>query len=565
MDTDDYVPLKTISLEPVEPGLRSLALSMTPPEKTLPAFNPGWRFYLAFVTLSIITLAAALDATTLSVALPIIAHDINGTAIEVFWAGTSFLLSSTVFQPILAMFSHISGRKPLVLVSLVLFTVGAIVAAVAQNFTVLLVGRSIQGIGGGGITVLSEIIVSDLVPLRHRGNWMGFLAMTWAIGSTAGPIVGGSLAQNLSWRWIFWINLPFTGVGFVMIILFLNLGFRRGKIMAQLARVDWIGLFLFITSTTFFMIPITWGGVMYAWSSWQTLLPLILGGAGLVCFVLYENYIAAEPLLRLSIFGNWTARVTYLQTVIHGMILWSIVYFLPLYYEAVKGYTPIVAGLGAFPESLTVAPASVATGIAIAITGRYRWSVWAGWLLTTVGCGLLCLLDVDTSVAGWIFLNIVPGLGTGILFSAMNFSLQASSRNQDIAFAIAFFAFFRSFGQTLGIAVGGVIFQNRIRTELLTYPLLAAHAVEYAQEASSLVQVIRAMADGLPQKALLIQAYADSLKTIWMVMCALSAVALLSSAFVEGYSLDVAHETEQRFEERKKKAAGRGSRGGAKI
>ena len=356
-------------------------------------------------------------------------------------------------------------------------------------------------------------------------------------------------------KYVFRINLPFTGVGFVMIVLFLNLGFKRGKIMAQLARIDWIGLFIFVASTTSFMIPITWGGVMYPWSSWQTLLPLILGGAGLVGFVLYENYIAVEPLLRLSIFGNWTARVTYLQTVIHGMILWSIVYFLPLYYEAVKGYTPIVAGLGAFPESFTVAPASVATGIAIAITGRYRWGVWAGWVLTTLGCGLLILLDVDTSIAGWIFLNIVPGLGTGILFSAMTFSLQASSRNEDIAFAIAFFTFFRSFGQTLGIAVGGVIFQNQIYTKLLAYPLLAAHAQEYSQEASSLVQVIRTMADDLPQKAQLIQAYADSLKTIWVVMCALSAVALLSSAFVQGYTLDVAHETEQRFEGHRKVAS----------
>ncbi|MCJ1381293.1 hypothetical protein MMC17_004403 [Xylographa soralifera] len=554
MATKDLVRVPTSSSVPVEDGLGSPTPSMTPSERALPDFKPGWRFYLAFVTLSIITLAAALDATTLSVALPIIAQDINGTAIEAFWSGTSFLLTSTVFQPAFAMFSHISGRKPLVLISLVFFTVGAIVAAVAQNFTVLLVGRSIQGVGGGGITVLSEIIVTDLVPLRHRGKWMGFLSMMWAIGSTAGPIVGGSFAQRVSWRWIFWVNLPFTGVGFIMIILFLNLGFKRGKIMAQLARVDWVGLFIFIASTTSFMIPMTWGGVMYAWSSWQTLLPLILGGAGLVGFVLYENYIAAEPLLRLSIFGNWTARVTYLQTVIHGMILWSIVYFLPLYYEAVKGYTPIVAGLGAFPESFTVAPASVATGIAIAITGRYRWGVWAGWTLTTFGCGLLILLDVDTSIAGWIFLNIVPGLGTGILFSAMNFSLQASSRNEDIAFAIAFFTFFRSFGQTLGIAVGGVIFQNQIYTKLLAYPLLAAHAQEYSQEASSLVQVIRTMSDDLPQKAQLVQAYADSLKIIWVVMCALSGLALLSSAFVKGYTLDVKHETEQHFEGHKKVA-----------
>lgn len=349
------------------------------------------------------------------------------------------------------------------------------------------------------------------------------------------------------------LNLPFTGVGFVMIFLFLKLGFKRTNFATQLKRVDWIGLFFFIAASTVFVIPLTWGGVMYAWSAYQTLVPLILGAAGLFIFALYEKYVAVEPLLRLSIFGNWTARVTYMQTVIHGMVLWSIVYFLPLYYEAVKGYTPIIAGVGAFPESFTVAPASVVTGIAITITGRYRWGIWSGWLLTTLGCGLLVLLDVNTSVPSWIFLNVVPGLGTGILFSSMNFSLQASCRNEDIAFAVAFFTFFRSFGQTLGIAIGGVVFQNQIYQKLLAYPLLAAKAKEYSQEASSLVQVINAMDDALPQKAQLVQAYADSLKTIWIVMCALSAVALLSSFAVKAYTLDIEHQTEQGFESERKK------------
>ncbi|MCJ1476574.1 hypothetical protein MMC13_005240 [Lambiella insularis] len=497
-----------------------------------PEFTPGLRFYMAFLSLAIITIAASLDATTLSVALPIIAQEINGTAIEAFWSGTSFLLTSMVFQPVFAMFSHISGRKPLLMVALVFFTIGAIIAAVAQNFTVLLVGRSIQGVGGGGITAISEIIITDLVPLRQRGKWIGIISAMWAIGTTVGPVVGGVFAQDVSWRWIFWLNLPFAGVGFVMIVIFLNLGFKPTNFATQFKRVDWVGVFLFIASTTLFVVPLTWGGVMYAWNAYQTLLPLLLGAAA--CS-------ATGP-----------PRVTYLQTVIHGMILWSIVYFIPLYYEAVKGYTPIIAGVSSFPESLTVAPASVATGIIIAVTGRYRWGIWTGWLLTTLGCGLMVLLDAHTSVPGWIFLNVVPGLGTGVLFSAMNFSVQAASRNEDVAFAVAFFTFFRSFGQTLGIAVGGVVFQNQIYQKLRANPLLAAQALEYSQEASSLVQVINAMADDLPQKAQLVQAYADSLKVIWMVMCALSAVGLLSCFLVKAYTLDIELQTEQGFESGKK-------------
>ena len=214
----------------------------------------------------------------------------------------------------------------------------------------------------------------------------------------------------------------------------------------------------------------------------------------------------------------------------------------------------MITGVAAFPESFSVAPASVITGIIVAVTGRYRWGVWSGWTITTLGCGLLILLDVDTTIPAWIFLNLVPGLGTGVLFSGMNFSLQGSCADEDIASAVAFFTFFRSFGQTIGVAVGGVIFQNQIRSKLLSYPLLASMADEYSQDASGLVQVIKSMSDDLPQKAQLIQAYADSLKTIWLVMCCLSAVALVSSFFIKGYSLDRELVTEQRFDHGKRAA-----------
>jgi len=171
-------------------------------------FNPGWRLYLAFVSLSVVTLMAALDATSISVALPIMAKKLGGTAIEAFWAGTSFLLTSTVFQPVLGNFSSIFGRKPIIFVSLAFFGVGAVVAALAKNFGVILVGRSIQGIGGGGLLTLIEIVVTDLVPLRERGKWFSFISSMWAFGTVLGPLLGGGFAQNVDWTWIFWSVPP---------------------------------------------------------------------------------------------------------------------------------------------------------------------------------------------------------------------------------------------------------------------------------------------------------------------------------------------------------------------
>lgn len=161
------------------------------------------------------------------------------------------------------------------------------------------------------------------------------------------------------------------------------------------------------------------GGVSYAWESWRTLVPLIVGLVGLIGFVLYEKYGAREPLIRLSIFQNRTAIVNYLGTIIHGMVLWCLLYYEPLYYEAVKGYSPIIAGVAIFPETFTVAPVSVLTGFLVTLTGRYRWALWSGWVLTTFGLGILYLLDVDTSVVSWVFLNLACGIGMGLLFPSM--------------------------------------------------------------------------------------------------------------------------------------------------
>ena len=279
-------------------------------------------------------------------------------------------------------------------------------------------------------------------------------------------------------------------------------------------------------------------------------MPLIIGVAGLIGFVLYEEFVPREPLIRLSIFKNRTAAVTYTGTVIHGMVLWCLLYYEPLYYETVKGYSPIITGISIFPETFTVAPIAVVTGILITRTGRYRWAVWLGWVLTTLGLGILYILDVDTTVVAWIFLNLVPGLGMGLLFPSMAFSIQASSTNADLAFAVAMFSFFRAFGQAIGVAIGGTVFQNQMKKKLLAYPLLASKASEYSQDASSLVQIIKQMPASI-EKSQLIQAYADSLKIVWITLCGLAAFGLILSLFTQGLDLNRPLETEQGFREKK--------------
>lgn len=505
---------------------------------------------MAFAALAVLTLMVALDGTSISVALPVIARKLHGTAIEAFWAGTSFLLAATVFQPNFASFSHIFGRMPVIMVSIALFFVGVMMAALSNSFGLLLAGRTIQGIGGGGIMAMTEIVITDIVPLRWRGQWAGIIAGMWSIGSVSGPIVGGAFAQ-VQWRWIFWLNLPFIGIGAVMVPLFLRLNVIPQSIAAKLRRVDWIGSVIFIGSMTSLLIPLTWGGVMYSWSSWRTLVPLLVGAVGLIGFCFFEAYLAPEPLLRLSVFSNRTANIAFFTTTIHGMILWSLLYYQPLYFEAVQGYTPVISGVALFPATFTVAPMAVVTGLLITKTAAYRWAIWAGWTISVLGLGLLTLLKVDTTIPQWVFIDLVSGVGLGILFPALQFQLQAASSGKDMAFAVAMFVFFRSFGQALGVAIGGVIFQNQMVKNLQRYPAYAARAADLAKDAAALVEIINDTAAGQGKRDLR-TAYTDSLRTVYIVMAALAAVCLVASLFIKAYDLNVGLETEQGLTQSKK-------------
>ncbi|KMU79935.1 hypothetical protein CISG_08217 [Coccidioides immitis RMSCC 3703] len=459
-------------------------------------FKLSTRSWLVFMTLATLTLMVALDGTSISVALPIIASKLHGTAIEAFWSGTSFLLCSTVFQPTFASLSNIFGRKPLILTAIAFFLAGSLVAGLAQNFTHMLVGRSIQGVGGGGLIALSEIIVTDLVPLRLRGQYFGILSAMWSVGSVTGPILGGGFSQDVSWRWIFYINFPFIGFGIVFVILFLKLNFLPSSLMSKLRRIDYVGSIIFIGSATSFLIPVTWGGVMYPWDSWRTLVPLIVGAVGLIAFFVYETYFAAEPMIPITIFATRTAILTYIETVLHGLVLWCALYYMPLYYETVKEYSPILAGVSLFPLSFTVAPSAAIVGIVVTKTGHYRWAIWVGFFFATLGTGLFCVLDVHTSIAGWIFLTLPAGLGLGMLFPSLAFAIQASALSGHMSIAVAMFSFFRAFGQAIGVAIGGVIFQNQMHENLLRYPDLASLAGAYSKDAAGLVQIVRAMLRG---------------------------------------------------------------------
>lgn len=453
-----------------------------------------------------------------------------------------------VWQPNFITFSHLWGRRPLLLFAITLFTIGSIVCATAKNFTAMLVGRSIQGSGGGGIISITEVIITDMVPLRERGNYFAGISIVWAIGSVAGPIVGGALASRGAWRWIFYLNLPIVAISFAAIIAFLKLDHVPRTLREKLSQIDYLGSTIFIASSTSFLLAITWGGVMFAWSSWRTLVPLILGLFGLSLFLLWEAFFAQTTLLPLRIFANPSTSIAYFLTFIHGIILWAILYYMPLFFEGAQDFTPLHAGLSALPQSLTVVPCAMLVGLIAAKTSHYRWAIWLGYALTTLGTGLLYLLSPTTSIPAWIFLMLVSGIGIGLLFPSMALAIQASAPVKDIAIAAAMFTFFRCLGQTVGVAIGGVVFQNRMEANLASYPSLAGNATQYSLDVVSLIRTINSLPSQAPETIILKEALSHSIRTIWTVLCGLSGVAGIASAFLRHFDLNQVLVTEQGFE-----------------
>lgn len=517
-------------------------------------WKPTKRFLLAFMSLFTIIAAVAIDSTSLPTALPIMSAELGGSALEAFWSGTGFLLASTIIQPTVASMSHVLGRKIMLYVSSAGFVGGSLVCALARNFNVILIGRTVQGAGGGGLIVLLEILISDLVPLAHRGTWFSAISAMWGIGTSTGPLIGAGFAQEVSWRWIFWINLPIVGLGMLFVTLFLKQAQVPGHIVEKLKKFDWLGSVLFSAGSASFLFGLTAGGVRYPWASYQALLPLIIGLSAMVSFVYWEFNFASEPIVDKRIFKTWTAVSTYIQTMLHGLVLWAAIYFLTLYYQAVKLYSPVTSAIALFPETVGLSLSSIAVG---ALTGRwkrYRWALWGGWSLTTLGAGLLYRLNADTTTTQWIFLNIPFGVGTGMLFTAQILAIQAGTEPHLNGEAAGFFSFIRIFGQALGVAISGVIFQNSLKQSLLRIPGFASLADMYSRDATAAVTLIQAMEDG-ETKTRMINAFSDALSSIWLSLLAFSATGLLLSMTVKGYSMAQEHVTAQHLVQDKDRAA----------
>ncbi|KZM24873.1 transmembrane transport [Ascochyta rabiei] len=497
-------------------------------------WKPTKNELLVMISLSFISLMVALDATVLVTVLPEISHSLNGTSAEAFWAGTSYLLTSAVFQPVIASISSSFGRQQMLLFSLTFFTVGTILCSVAHSFTVLLVGRSVQGIGGGGIITTTQVIFCDIVPLRQRPKFFAMVLGAWSIGTIVGPVVGGSLVEHASWRWCFHINYPFCGISFLVAAYFVRMNATTQLTFAQkLKQTDWIGALLFIGSFTCFLVGLSFGGVQHPWSSVATLAPMIVGLIGIAMFLGWQVYRKPHSLLPMSIFYNWSAISAFYSAMINGLVLFTALYYLPFFSMSVRGQSPTQAGIDLFPAVCFVVPGSIVVAVLSTRLGRFRWAIWLGWAITTISYGIFIVFDIHTKMVVIAVALALFGIGSGMVLTSVNVGIQAISRVEDCAMAASMYGFFRSLGMPIGVALSGTVFQNTMSSKLSELGLPA----RIAHDSEQYIFVLRAMADGA-QKNAIRESYMHGFHSVFIFVTAVSGSALIASLVIRKFSMD---------------------------
>ncbi|KAK8054281.1 hypothetical protein PG996_013582 [Apiospora saccharicola] len=399
------------------------------------------------------------------------------------------------------------------------------------------------------------IVISDLVPLRLRSAYQAVLALTYAVGMAIGPVVGGAIVQHTTWRWVFYINLPVGGVSLILLWLFLRVKWdRETKTWDKLKRIDYTGNFLLVADTVSVLIALTWAGSVYPWSSYQILVPFILGLAGLAGFFFLEGSAwVVEPVMPLRLFANRTSAVIYANTFIISMLNYWIFFFLPLYFQAVQMSTPTRSGVQILPITLIAVPGAAVGAVALAKWGKYKLLHIIGFALIAAGVGSYAVLDRDSSTARWVCLQIPPAVGAGMVLDTLLPAFQAGVGEADSAAAAASWSFVRSFGNIWGVAIPGAIlniYSSRYAAELIADPVARAALQNGDAYSSGTRDFVTSFAE--PMQSQIIEVFTRALRKVFLIGMAFPALAFLLSFIEREVKLRKTLETEFGLEEKEK-------------
>ncbi|MFG2866689.1 MFS transporter [Streptomyces sp. NPDC048338] len=404
-------------------------------------------------------LLAALDQTIVSTALPTIVSELGGLE-HLSWVVTAYMLAATAATPLWGKLGDQYGRKKLFQAAIVIFLIGSALCGIAQNMPQLIAFRAVQGLGGGGLMVLSMAIVGDLVPPRERGRYQGLFGAVFGATSVLGPLLGGLFTQHLSWRWVFYINLPIGIVALFVIAAVLHIPVRGTR-----HTIDYLGTFLIASVATCLVLVASLGGTTWAWDSAQIIGLAVLGAVLLVAFVRVEQR-AAEPVLPLKLFRIRTFTLVSVISFVVGFAMFGAMTFLPTFLQVVQGVTPTMSGVHMLPMVLGLLITSTASGQIVSRTGRWKVFPIAGTGITALGLLLLHRLTETSSTWEMSVYFFVFGAGLGLVMQVLVLVVQNAVSYEDLGVATSGATFFRSIGASFGVAVFGTIFTSRLNAEL---------------------------------------------------------------------------------------------------
>jgi EmrB/QacA subfamily drug resistance transporter len=474
---------------------------------------------VVFGTILLGMLLSALDQTIVSTALPTIVGDLGGAG-HVSWVVTAYLLAETVSTVLAGKFGDLFGRKRVFQVGVLVFIAGSFCCGLAGSMVMLIAFRAVQGLGGGALTVTSTALIADVIPLRLRGQYQGALGAVFGVTTVIGPLLGGVFTDHLSWRWVFYINVPIA-------IIVIGMAARTIPQLAGGRRpaIDYLGCLFVALGATGLTLATSWGGTEYAWGS-VTIIGLFAASVvALVIFVLVELR-AAEPILPMRLFRGRVFSVCSVLSFIVGFAMIGSITFLPTFLQYVNGVSATASGLRMLPMVLGLLVTALASGTVVSKTGRYRLFPVAGSAITAAGLYLLSLMDQHTSVLAESLYMLVLGAGIGLIMQILTLVVQNTVDYSDLGTATSGVTFFRTLGGSFGASIMGTIYANGLKGRLAT-ALASAHVAPAAVARPELVARLPA-----GSRELVVTAYAQSLQHVFLFAVPIAVVAFGLALFL---------------------------------
>lgn len=478
------------------------------------------RILVILMALMLGMFLAALDQTIVATALPTIAADLHGLN-HLSWVVTAYLITSTISLPLWGKFGDLWGRKGFFQLSVVIFLAGSALSGLSQNMFELIVFRSIQGLGAGGLMVGSQAIIGDVIPPRQRGRYMGYFGAVFGLSSVLGPLAGGWLTQHASWRWIFYINVPIGAIALVVIAAVLHVPAHRLS-----HKIDWWGTSLLSAGVVGLILLTTWGGSQYAWRS-VTIIGLGVASLVLLAVFVFVETRATEPIVPMGLFKNRTFSAASAVGFVIGFTMFGSIVYLPLYLQVVHGSSPTRSGLELLPMVTGMLITFIISGRLVSRTGRYKIFPIVGTAIVAIGMIALSHLGPTSSFPTAALYMFIIGFGMGLVMQVLVVAVQNSVPHEQLGTATATATFFRSIGGAFGVALFGSVFNSQLLSQLRAH----ATAKEMAMLGGGSISANPAQINNLPPAAhlVVIDAFSSALQRVFLVAAPIAVLAFVLS------------------------------------